>query len=159
MRVEGAKSAKRLCSLKHRATSRVESDCAIFIRFRWLDPGEADSEDAGRSKINRDDTNSGVRESGSSRTRERRATARSPQREIYGKNKTAGGENPGNCPARRVAEDRASRKNRAQNRYQSSPKLGYFRERRTKTRAKPRGVVGRASLTSRGAPRRCPLVF
>lgn len=55
-----------------RATSRAESDCAIFIRFRWLDPGEADSEDAGRSKINRDDTNPGVRESGSSRTRERR---------------------------------------------------------------------------------------
>lgn len=72
VRVEGAKSAKRLCSLKHRATSRAESDCAIFIRFRWLDPGEADSEDAGRSKINRDDTNPGVRESGSSRTCERR---------------------------------------------------------------------------------------
>ncbi len=98
VRVEGAKSAKRLCSLKHRATSRAESDCAIFIRFRWLDPGEADSEDAGRSKINRDDTNPGVRESGSSRTRERRPLQPGRRSERFTGKIRRPGRKPGQLP-------------------------------------------------------------
>ena len=119
-------------------------------------------EDAGRSKIKRDDINSGVRESVSSRTHERRATTRSPLARDR-REKTARKENPGQLPPDgEDGEDRASRHNRAQSRHQSSPKLGYFRGKRSNIRAKPRGVMGRASLTSRGgAPQegdRCPLV-
>ena len=141
----------------------VESDCAHIHKIPKGGPFAGRiPEDAGRSKIQCDDINSGVRESVSSRTHERRATTRSPLARDS-REKTARMENPGQLPPDgEDGEDRASRHNRAQSRHQSSPKLGYFRGERSNIRAKPRGVMGRASLTSRGgAPQegdRCPLV-
>jgi hypothetical protein len=74
----------------------VESDCAHIHKIPKGGPFAGRiPEDAGRSKIQCDDINSGVRESVSSRTHERRATTRSPLARDS-REKTARMENPGN---------------------------------------------------------------